>query len=286
VWRLYSSKSKKSQIDKEKNNKKSHPQKKKRIIFICFVAVGALIIAGGAWVLISDWLEDVAIDAEYEQLLELFFEFYEDEDPEIIIDEHEEEPDEIDEDTEDEVVDEESRNSRALTLDELARLNPDFVGILSIRGVMRHPVVRGSDNTKYLNTTFFGRQNTAGAIFMDYRNKSGFDGPSVVINGHHSRGGRMFAPLARYLDQSFLQRNSTINVTTRDGRELTYTIYAAQQVHMADNAYATAINNAGRAAARLGAPEGTTRILLLSTCVRTQERGSDQRILVFAASFD
>jgi len=296
VWRLFSSKSNRA----KRNNENKHPQKKKRIIFICFIFAGVLIIAAGAWVIISDLIEDVAADREYEELREIFSAFIEDDLPELpdddvdelyydIYAEDEDEDEGEDEGEEEEDEEDEDENTgidlRALTLDELAKINPDLVGWISIRGIIEFPVVRGSDNSKYLNTTFFGRQNSSGAIFMDYRNTEGFSGKGVAINGHNTRGGRMFAPLSRYLDPSFLARNSTIRITTRDGTVLTYTIFNAIRTDMWDSAYATIIYNSSNAGELLpGAPAGASRYLLLATCHRGETR--DERILVFAASYD
>jgi hypothetical protein len=45
-------------------------------------------------------------------------------------------------------------------------VNPDYVGWLMVDGsaAINFPVVRGSDNEKYLNTTFSGAQNIQGAL--------------------------------------------------------------------------------------------------------------------------
>ena len=47
--------------------------------------------------------------------------------------------------------------------------NPNYVGWLRIDSTnIDFPIVRGTDNVRYLTTTFRGEENIAGAIFMDY----------------------------------------------------------------------------------------------------------------------
>ena len=288
MWKLYGSKNRKQQ--KGKNNK-DHPQKQRHILRICFVIAGVLLVFAGAWVIISYFREDAAADDEYDQLREMFYDHVEDE-PVPVIDNDEEDiyvdygyGDYGDEEEEDDEEEDDGIDLLSLSLAELARLNSDFIGWISIRGHIELPVVRGSDNTKYMNTTFTGQRNTAGAIFMDYRVTDNFDAKAGILHGHHSRNNRMFAPLMNYLNPSFLQRNPTIRITTSDGRELTYTVFHAKLTDAWDSAYSTVIYNSGRAAEYFpNAPADANRFLLLSTCTRRGDE--DERLLVFAASYD
>jgi len=73
----------------------------------------------------------------------------------------------------------------------------------------------------------------------------------------------MFAPLARYLDPSFLQRNSNIRIITASGATLNYRIFKAQLTDAWDIAYSIGISdNAETATLFPNAPENATRFLL------------------------
>lgn len=119
----------------------------------------------------------------------------------------------------------------------LTELNPDYIGWITINGVIDYPVVLGNDNSRYLNTTFTGRRNFSGTIFMDYRNTSGFQSDVCILYGHNMRDGSMFAALKKYLDPKFLSANSGIAVMTSKGEALTYKIFATKQTDVWDKAY-------------------------------------------------
>ena len=164
----------------------------------------------------------------------------------------------------------------------LAEMNPDFVGWISIDGVIDYPVVRGRDNSRYLRVTFSGQRNSSGAIFMDYRNTSGFYDSVCIIYGHNMRDGSMFAQLNRYADPAFLADNPDIMVMTADGEVLEYRIFAAKQVYAWDSTYDLDFADVTEAAKAFdGAPDNAANFLLLSTCTPSAEK--NDRILVFAA---
>ena len=164
------------------------------------------------------------------------------------------------------------------SLDALAGLNPDFVGWLSIEGVLDYPVVRGRDNSYYLNRTFTGQKNPSGAIFMDYRLTRGFyREPVCLIYGHNMRDGSLFAPLAQYLDPAFMDANPVITVASPEGETLEYRVFAAKYTDMWDKIYSLDFSGLLEEA-----PAGASRFLLLSTCAGGADR--DARLLVYAGS--
>jgi len=247
---------------------------KRYIPYICLVTVGAFFIAVGARELLNWERDDVAARVEYQQLRDVFESSSVQQTPEPLTEEIEES----------EIIEEEEEEGFP-TLEELARMNSDFIGWISVKDLIEYPIVRGRDNEKYINTTFTGQQNTAGAIFMDYRHSRGFDEKVCIIYGHHTRDGTMFAPLLHYLNPSFLQRNPNITITTPDGRFLTYRIFAARLTDAWDVAYSVGISDTSRAAEVFpNAPANASRFLVLSTCTRSNN--DDERIIVFAASVD
>jgi len=252
---------------------------RRHIIMICLVAVGTFFVTTGVLLLLTPEIESAAARNEYQILREevagIIARPTPLPDPST---DREEEPEEIgyDED-EDDILD-----LALLSLAELARINNDFVGWMSIRNVLEYPVVRGRDNYRYLNTTFTGSRNSAGAIFMDYRNANGFDEKVSVIYGHHTWDGSMFAPIVRYLDPDFMERNPNIIITMRDGRTLTYRVFAARLTDAWDYAYTIALLQPEWAGVMFpDVPYGASNFLLLSTCTRGGY--DEERILVFAA---
>jgi len=246
---------------------------KKQIIYISAVAVGVISIGVGLWIILGDFLEDATARSEYAQLRADFS---------GVIGSDGTTSWSSGDDSLPEGLTEEEMQLRDLSLDQLAALNNNFIGWINVANQIEYPVVRGQDNVKYVNTTFMGVQNSAGAIFMDYRHKNNFDEFVTIIYGHHTRDGSMFTPLVNYLDANFLRQNPNITVTTRDGRTLTYRVFAAKLTDAWDPAYSIAINDTARAAEEFpNAPANAKGFMLLSTCTRS--RDPNERILVFAA---
>ena len=131
----------------------NRPINKRQVIYALMIVIGAFFAAAAIRMILSDTAEDTAARVEYEQLREAF--------PEIagtpapVIEDEEEEP-------EDE--EEEDFDLRNLSLDELASINKDFIGWINAGNTIDYPVVRGSDNSRYINITFFGSQNSAALL--------------------------------------------------------------------------------------------------------------------------
>jgi len=168
----------------------------------------------------------------------------------------------------------------AASLSVFSEINPDFMGWIIISGTsVDYPVVRGPDNTQYLNTTFSGASNPSGAIFMDYRCTGGFDAPVSLIHGHNMRDGSMFSPLTGFLNRDFMLRHSEIIIVTADGEILVYRVFEARRTDAWDRVYTLDFNDAYAAAAFFG-DEDSERFLILSTCLSGADR--DARLLVLA----
>ena len=241
------------------------------VIYGSLVVVGVVLITVGLRAILGGYIEDADARSEYEMLRENF--------PAVAA---QTAAPEIERDEEEEPEEEDDWDLRNLSLDELYALNRDFVGWISAGSTIDYPVVRGIDNDKYINTTFLGARNTAGTIFMDYRHANGFDEKVCILYGHNTRDGSMFSALVGFLDQGYLQRNPSVTITTRDGRMLSYRVFAARLTDAWDEAYTIGIHSSARASGEFqNAPENASHFLLLSTC--TRNANDDERILVFAA---
>ena len=164
-----------------------------------------------------------------------------------------------------------------------AEVNPDYIGWLKIRNTwISYPLVQGSDNDKYVYTSFEGYYNRLGAIFMDYRCAGDFDAYHTIIYGHNMRNGTMFSSLDRFLDSGYLDSHREIVITAPDGQSTTWQIFAARKSDIRDFSYRLSFDRPSHFAAfagKLGAPEGVSRILTLSTCT---SGAKEERILVHA----
>jgi len=246
----------------------------RQVLYFSLIAVGAFLAAFALRMILSDVAEDAAARTEYLQLRDDF--------PSVSRPTPQENNFEEEEQTDDPPEADEDFDLRKLSLDQLTAINRDFIGWINATHSIDYPVVRGNDNYKYINTTFFGSRNSAGTIFMDYRHTGGFDEHVTILYGHNTRDGSMFSALINFLDPGFLRNNPNINITTKDGKNLTYKVFAATQTDAWDIAYTIGLRDNEKAAEVFpNAPENASRFLLLSTCTRS--RDNDERILVYAA---
>lgn len=100
----------------------------------------------------------------------------------------------------------------------LMEINPDVVGWIYIEGTnINYPVVRGPDNSYYMNRLFDGSVNGAGSIFMDYRNEPDMSCRNTVLYGHHMKNGTMFNQITKYKQQDFYDQHPTALLMTPGG---------------------------------------------------------------------
>jgi sortase B len=91
--------------------------------------------------------------------------------------------------------------------------NSDFEGWIEIGGTsIDDPLVKGLDNEHYLNYDYLDKRNSAGALFLDYRNQGNFYDNHMVIYGHYMQNGTKFHDLHLYKDKEFLENNSIITL--------------------------------------------------------------------------
>ena len=101
--------------------------------------------------------------------------------------------------------------------DGLKKINNDTVAYVRIENTdIQYPVVKAKDNDYYLNHSFDKSYNSAGWIFMDYRNKADGTDKNIIIYGHNRRDGSMFGSLNKILQQEWYnnEQNKFITIVT------------------------------------------------------------------------
>ncbi len=171
----------------------------------------------------------------------------------------------------------------------LHQINPDIRAWIYIEGTrVNLPVVQASNNSYYLYVSYTDEYNSAGSIFMDCANDSGFTDQNTVLYGHSMLDGSMFASLSRYKSQSFYEAHPLIKVVTESGGTYYYQIFS---VNVLESAYNYRQSDYGdglltlidylraHSAIASSAPVGAdSKIITLSTCTDTIEDG---RLAVF-----
>ena len=118
----------------------------------------------------------------------------------------------------------------------LKKKNPDTVAWLKVKGTnIEYPVVKTNDNEYYMTHSFDKSKNSAGWIFMDYRNKLKGKNENMVIYGHNRRDGSMFGTLKKVLTEEWLNNadNFIISFVT-EKEETQYQVFSVYKIEKED----------------------------------------------------
>lgn len=102
--------------------------------------------------------------------------------------------------------DDDDENKIPFTVDfgKLKQENGDIVGwIYSKNTPINYPIVQSKDNNYYLRRLITGEYNTAGSLFMDYRNNPNIEDSNTIIYGHNMKNATMFGTLQKYRNQEY-----------------------------------------------------------------------------------
>jgi len=119
---------------------------------------------------------------------------------------------------------------RKIDFDKLRSINQEIIAWITIPDTnIDYPVTRGEDNDFYIAHGFDGKENKAGAIFVDVNNAPDFSDRNTIIYGHNMKGGSMFQNLHEYEKAGFYEAHPFVFIYTPDGEEHIYRIFAAHK---------------------------------------------------------
>lgn len=81
---------------------------------------------------------------------------------------------------------------------------------------INYPIVKGNDNSYYLNRLLDGTNNPAGTLFADYRCAADFSDLNTVVYGHNMKNDTMFGILPNYKKQDYYEKHSVWYLSTPD----------------------------------------------------------------------
>ena len=104
--------------------------------------------------------------------------------------------------------------------DKLKAQNSDTIAYLKVGNTnIDYVIVKGSNNSYYLNHNFNKESNIAGWPFADYHNK--FDGTdkNIIIYGHNTQDNSMFGSLKNILTEAWYnnEENLVVDLVTENG---------------------------------------------------------------------
>lgn len=114
-----------------------------------------------------------------------------------------------------------------INFEELTKENPDTIGWIRVPDTnIDYPIVQGVDNDFYLKHDFYGKENIAGAVYLDFESQGDFVGRNNILYGHNMKNGSMFKDVVRYKDEEYFKAHQFFSIYTPD-REIKLKAVAA-----------------------------------------------------------
>ena len=99
----------------------------------------------------------------------------------------------------------------------LREVNKDVIGWIYIPDTkVNYPLLHTSDNERYLHTTWDGKYNAAGSIFLETQCSPYLTNFNTIIYGHNMGNGSMFAALKLYRDYDFYEEHPYVYIVRHD----------------------------------------------------------------------
>ena len=120
--------------------------------------------------------------------------------------------------------------------EKLKQVNSNTVAWLKVEGTdIEYPVVQARDNDFYLKHSFDKSYNSAGWIFMDYRNKLDDLDKNIIIYGHNRRDSSMFGTLENILKDEWYnnENNRYVKLITANGESI-YQVFSVYKIELED----------------------------------------------------
>ena len=180
-----------------------------------------------------------------------------------------------------------SMNMIDVNFSNLKSINNDVKGWIKVNGTnINYPFVQGNDNEYYLKHSFDKSYNTAGWVFLDYRNDlSNFRNKNTIIYAHGMKNKTMFGSLRNILTSGWLNNvdNYVIKLSTAYENTLwqVFSVYHTptkldyiQTMFNDDNEFEKFVNTLmNRSSYNFNTVVSSTdRILTLSTCYNDTDK--------------
>ncbi len=107
----------------------------------------------------------------------------------------------------------------AVDFDSLLAINEDVAGWIWMKdSKINYPILHSKkDNDEYLYTTYDGKTQKSGSIFVDYRNRTDYADDNTVLYGHNMKNGGMFAILTKMTKQEVYDAHKEFYIMTPEG---------------------------------------------------------------------
>lgn len=134
---------------------------------------------------------------------------------------------------------EETKKDKTISIDfnSLLNINNEVVGWIKVKNTnINYPILKHNDNDYYLTHSFDKSINSAGWIFMDYRNNENNLDNNTIIYGHGRKDGTMFGSLFKVIKKEWYTNkdNLDIDLTTLNN-SYTFNIFSIYVINTTDD---------------------------------------------------
>lgn len=120
----------------------------------------------------------------------------------------------------------EGETKQQIDFSKLKAMNPDVVGWIEIpKTNINYAIVKGQDNSFYLNHDLLRKYNIYGSVFMNYQNSSDFSDNNTILFGHNTYKDTIFGELIK-IQEGKLGNDIKIIIHT-EASTMEYLVYAA-----------------------------------------------------------
>ena len=178
----------------------------------------------------------------------------------------------------------------------LKELNSNVVAYLKVLGTnIDYVVVKGKDNSYYLNHDLNNEYNVLGTIFADYRNQFDGNDKNIIVYGHNVKTGSMFGSLKNVLTEEWQNNLNNHNIVfITESEKSLYQVFSTYIIEPEDYYIETNFSNSEEYEAFLNKIKsrsnynysveinGNDSILTLSSCTT----GGKKRVVLHAKKID
>ena len=139
----------------------------------------------------------------------------------------------------------ENKDEYTVDFNKLKEQNNETIAWLKVNNTnVEYPVVKGTNNSFYLNHSFDKSSNSAGWIFADCRNKFDNTDKNIVIYGHNMRDGSMFGSMLNILNAKWYENEVNTNITLYTENEKSiYKVFSVYKIENEDYYIKTEFKN-------------------------------------------
>ena len=94
---------------------------------------------------------------------------------------------------------------------------------------INYPVVKGKDNSFYLDHDINGNLKTSGWVFMDYRNDSKLSDDNTIIYGHNLANKTAFGSLDNLFEDKWFKESNHLIVVRNKKKKYVYKVFSVYE---------------------------------------------------------